>query len=78
MSYLDDYLGNEPIADMTAEQQRACEAATKLADPVLHDGLLRSILAALPGPPPWSNSAVEGAIKTALINAGVVDVPWMA
>ena len=72
---MSDYIYG-PIDGMTLEQERACEAATKLAPPDMHDGILRAILAALPGPPPWGPGAVNNAIQTALADAGV-DVPWL-
>jgi hypothetical protein len=72
------YLGTVPIDGMSIEQQKACEAATRLAGPSdeRHDAILRAIFAALPGPPPWGGGAVNGAIRTALADAGI-DVPWL-
>lgn len=64
------YIGNGPILGMSLEQQRA---ACRLAEPQMHDGLLRAINKALPGPPPYSKANV--AIKTAL--AGI-DGPWVS
>ncbi len=50
------YMGNAPIIGMTVEQQRACEAACKLApEPYWHDGLMRGIASALVGDPPWTD-----------------------
>ena len=63
---MSDYMGREPIEGMSLEQQRACEAATRLAPPAMHDGIMRTIAANLPGPPPWGPGAVEGAIRQAL------------
>jgi hypothetical protein len=70
-------MGNTPIDGMSVEQQRACEAATELASPEVHDGLMRAIAAQLPGPPPWGSGAVEGAIRTELADAGI-DAPWLS
>jgi hypothetical protein len=72
----EDYLGTTPIPGLTVEQQRACEAATKLGSAEQHDGIMRSIFAKLPGPPPWGQGAVNGAISSALTEAGI-DAPWV-
>jgi hypothetical protein len=73
---MSDYIGNGPIDGMSDAQQRACEAATRLGPPEQHDGIMRAIAAALPGPPPWGPGAVEGAIKQVLADAGI-DAPWL-
>jgi hypothetical protein len=71
-----DYIGNGPIDGMDDRQARACEAATRLAPPEWHDGILRAIAAALPGPPPWGPGAVESAIKQVLADGGI-DAPFL-
>ena len=73
---MSDYMGNVPIDGMSDAQVHACEAATKLASPEMHDGIMRAIFAALPGPPPWGPGAVEGAIRKALADSGI-ETPWL-
>jgi hypothetical protein len=69
------YIGNKPIANMTPKQQAACEAAARHSpDPSWHDGILRTIRDHLDGDGPWSNPAVDGAIKQTLADLGVASV----
>jgi hypothetical protein len=67
------YLGETPIPGLTAAQQDACEAATRLAEPELHDGLLRDIAANLGGAPvqPCVDNVVVAAITSALLDCGI-------
>jgi hypothetical protein len=60
------------IAGLSAAQQAAVEAATRLLPMrAWHDGLIRNVSALLPGAPPWSNSDVMAAIEAALSDLGV-------
>ena len=65
------------IPDLTVEQQRAIEAATRLA-PGGRDGLLLAVADALrgSGPPPFDNGRVQAAIKAALAARGI-DGPFL-
>jgi hypothetical protein len=67
------------IPGLTDQQQRACEAATKLGDPRWHDNLLADIAARLPDPlgGPWPNSVVQTAIVAMLADTGL-DTPFLA
>lgn len=67
------YLGETPIPGLTAAQQEACEAATRLAEPELHDGVLRDIAANLGGAPvqPCVDTVVVAAITSTLLDLGI-------
>jgi hypothetical protein len=67
------YLGETPIPGLTVAQQEACENATKLAEPELHDGLLRNIAANLGGAPvqPCVDAVVVAAITSTLLDLGI-------
>jgi hypothetical protein len=67
-------IDGKPVASidgLSIAQAASVEAALRTAPPSWHDGLLRDIAANLPGPPPWSNSDITGAIATALANVGL-------
>ena len=63
------------ILGLTDEQAAAVEAATLLADPVRHDGLILAVAAALGAGPTWTNAQVSAAIGTALVNCSGRNVP---
>jgi hypothetical protein len=58
------------IIGLTALQSRSVEAATRMADAVTHDGIVRTIAEALVDDPP-TNAQVRDAIKIALAINGV-------
>jgi hypothetical protein len=57
--------------NLTPEQSRAIEAATRLAPHQWRDGLINDILAQLPQPGPWPNATVQAAINNTLANHGL-------
>jgi len=65
------------VPDLTVEQQRAVEAATRLA-PGGRDGLLLAVADALrrSGAPPFDDARVQAAIKAALAVQGI-DGPFL-
>jgi hypothetical protein len=71
-------IDGKPVASvdgLSIAQAAAVEAAPQTAPAAWHDGLVRDIAANLPGPPPWANSDVTGAISVALANVGLA-VPF--
>jgi hypothetical protein len=67
------WYGGSPIPGLTAAQQAACEAATRLTEPELHDGILRDIAANLGGAPVQAcvDAVVVAAITSTLLDLGV-------
>jgi hypothetical protein len=65
------------IPDLSIEQQRAVEAATRLA-PGGRDGLLLAVADALrrSGPPPFDDARVQAAIKAACASLAI-DSPFL-
>jgi hypothetical protein len=64
------------IPDLTLEQQRAVEAATKLAPQPWHDGIVSNIAAKLSGDPPYANATVQAAMIAVLTDLGL-DTPFL-
>jgi hypothetical protein len=61
----------------TPEQQRAVNAATRLApDPAWADGITNSVVARLGGDGPWTDAAVNQAI-VAVLSDLAIDLPMV-
>jgi hypothetical protein len=61
----------QSIDGLTLHQALSLEATLRMASPDMHDGLIRTLTAALTDPPPWDDATLLAVITTVFTDAGI-------